>query len=145
MSRAGKPISSSSNHHGPTGGIDWSSNGTVIASCSDDETLQCWRADNWANCGFMTGHAGPVLSVKWSPENKLLASAGADGTVRLWEPGQARFPATSRKCQGWVTGLAWGPDSKRLAYVASAESKVCIVDSANPESEQTLATTESFL
>jgi WD40 repeat protein/serine/threonine protein kinase len=143
LSPQGSRMSSFSFHQGPTRSIDWSSDGISLASCGDDESVQCNRLDAGVKRGFMAGHNGPVLSVKWNPDNSMLASAGDDGTVRLWKPEQSRFPCVSRSYRGAVTGLAWSPDSSRLA-IAAGLAGLHVMDPDKPDEAKRLPSRANF-
>ena len=71
-------------HEAPVRDVDWSSNGQMLVSGSDDETVRIWDEASGEQIAILEGHTGAITSVSWSPDERLLASGSSDGTVRLW-------------------------------------------------------------
>jgi eukaryotic-like serine/threonine-protein kinase len=67
--------------------VAWSPDGTLIASGSDDHTVQVWDASTGARLLLYQGHTASVAAVAWSPDGKLIASGSADSTVQVWNVG----------------------------------------------------------
>jgi WD40 repeat protein len=59
--------------------------GALIASASDDETVQLW-SENAGGAALMsyTAHRAPVKALALSPKDKRMVSGDADGQVHLW-------------------------------------------------------------
>src|SRR6266516_2758606 len=81
-------------HRGPVLSVEWSPDGTRIASGSVDQTVQVWAAESGRLLQTCTGHRGPVLSVAWSPDGTRIASASEDRTVRVWAAESGRLLQT---------------------------------------------------
>ncbi|MEE3717980.1 AAA-like domain-containing protein [Tumidithrix elongata RA019] len=64
--------------------LDFSLDGTILASASDDGTIKLWQR-NGTPIKTLVGHQGSVDSVSFSPDSQTLLSAGSDGTARLWQ------------------------------------------------------------
>ena len=146
LSTLGVKLESWRHHHGPARGVAWSPDGQLLASCSDDGSVQTIDPATGNVVGFNAGHLGPVTSIAWDPDGRRLATAGADGTIRSWDPRLARFPCHERRFRGVVTGVAWSPDSRRLAVAAgSGEPSVHVIDVASPGRSRLLPSRANFL
>ena len=70
--------------------IDWSSDGRLMATASDDMFVGIWDADSGEMMHFLEGHSDWVRDVAFSPDNSILVSAGDDGVLRSWGPQYGR-------------------------------------------------------
>ena len=81
----GNVINNYSGHSNTIEDVQWSPNGTRIASASKDGTVQVWDATTGGNPYTYTGHTGLVWALAWSANGQSIASAAADNTVRVWQ------------------------------------------------------------
>jgi WD40 repeat protein len=104
-------------HSGTVNAIAFSPDGTLIATASDDATLQLWDTATGAPRGKpLRGHSNRIWSVAFSPDGAMLASGGEDRTVRLWDvaSGAPRGdPMSGHENRVWT--LAFSPDGRTLA------------------------------
>jgi WD40 repeat protein len=93
--------------------VDVSSDSSLIASASVDQTIKLWRRDGTV-VATLKGHKGAVRAVDFSPDGQLLASAGEDGTIKLWKlDGQLLKTFKGHTASVW--GVAFSPDGQFLA------------------------------
>lgn len=111
------------NHHPWVNRVQWSPDGTRIASCdqtssgSNTATVQIWEAKTGKKLVTYREHKNGVYSVAWSPNNKSIASVGYDGILRVWEATSGKtMVAISESYPRWLFGVAWSPDSNRVAF-----------------------------
>jgi WD40 repeat protein len=57
----------------------------MLVTCSADQTVRLWNADNGAAEKTLSGHGDYVYAVAISPDGEWIASGGFDGEVRIWK------------------------------------------------------------
>ena len=118
--------------------VAWSPDGTMLATCSADETVRLWDPARHRQLGTaLAGHTGWVWSLAWSPDGKTLATAGGDGdmTVRLWDVAGHRAlgaPLTGHTAGlwsvAWRAGSATSPVGTAPLATASSDRTARIWD-----------------
>jgi WD40 repeat protein len=113
--------------------LDFSPDGRILASCSDDRTIRLWDlTTNRLIDPPLTGHSAAVLSVAFSPDGKYLVSGSADKTIRLWDitywrqkslaathtitalPAEAQIRVLFGHTD-WIRSVAFDPTGTRIA------------------------------
>jgi WD40 repeat protein len=102
-------------HRGPVIGAAWSPDGTRIASCGNDGTVQVWNATT-GSALWHTLIDAYAFAVAWSPNGRMVAGAGMSGTVSLLDGTTGQVKMTLGRQTGAIEGLAWSHDGR---YVAS--------------------------
>lgn len=74
-------------HTAQINAMSFSHDGTLLASASDDHTIQLWGTSDWQRVTTLQGHGGGVNSVSFSNNDKSLASASNDHTIMTWDLG----------------------------------------------------------
>src|SRR5690348_15304988 len=65
--------------------IAWSPDGKLVASGSEDQTVQVWDATTGAHIVTYARHRDGISAVAWSPDGKYIASGALDATTQVWE------------------------------------------------------------
>jgi WD40 repeat protein len=101
-----------------TYGLAWSPDGKLIATGSNDPTIELRDPKTLQVVRSLTGHAGRVFRLAFAPDGQWLASGGEDGTVRLWNPADGQelchWNAYAQPMRA-VRALAVSPDGRLLA------------------------------
>lgn len=102
-------------HDGPVASLQYSPDGTRIASASADGTARVWDAKSGEELLQLRGHEGAVSSVAWSPDGAHLATAGSDKTSRLWNSSNGSNIRTFEGHTWPVETITFSPDGRTLA------------------------------
>ncbi|KAF7971793.1 hypothetical protein HWV62_19927 [Athelia sp. TMB] len=95
--------------------VVYSPDGTLIASCSMDNTIRLWNVETRQAVGVLEGHINAVVSVAFSPDGAHLVSGSEDKTIRVWNV-KAGKPAGA-PLEGHadaVYSVAYSPDGTHI-------------------------------
>jgi WD40 repeat protein/serine/threonine protein kinase len=113
-SESGELIWRQHEHEEFVGGLDYSPDGSMIASSSDiPPVIILWEAETGKQVRKIDGHDNWVSNISFNPDGSLLASASADQTVRLWNLDGNAIMTIDHPLQAW--GIAFHPAEERLA------------------------------
>ena len=65
--------------------VEFSPDGSVLATGSYDQKIRLWNASTGALLHELSGHNGAVFDLDFRRDGKVLASASADRTTKLWD------------------------------------------------------------
>jgi WD40 repeat protein len=108
-------------HSGPVWAVDFSANGQLVASASDDRTVKLWTAKGNL-LTTLKGHRAAVQTVAIAPNSQIIASGSADRTVKLWKT-DGTLLATLNEHSSGIKSVKFSPNGKLLAS-ASADKTV---------------------
>ncbi len=102
-------------HTGSVIGLDWSPDGTRIATGANDGTARIWDAATGQQILELAGHSGLVANVAFSPDGTRLVTGGGDGTARVWDVSPAATAEWFGDAEpGPMFGVAYAPDGRSL-------------------------------
>jgi WD40 repeat protein/class 3 adenylate cyclase/tRNA A-37 threonylcarbamoyl transferase component Bud32 len=107
------------NHLEQVVSLDFSPDGTLLATAGGDQTIKLWNTDTWQEVMSLKGHENEVSTVGFSRDGKLLISSGKDGTVRIWRVDRRGSPLNSMTLpHNWFVP-AGCPSSERLLLLSA--------------------------
>jgi len=125
------------NHGGPVYGVAVSRDGSVVVSCSTDQTVRVWDTVSGQQRFQLNGHQGAVHAVAMSPDETFAVSSGADGTLRLWDIVGGRQLKQLTTFDATMYSVAIHPQGALIA-AAGADRKVHLLDMISGLEQQTL-------
>ena len=100
---------------GTVNSVEFSPEGTRIASGSDDNTIKIWDAASGQEINTLEGHADSVASIAFSPEGARIVSGSYDNTIKIWDAASGQEINTLVGHTDSVTSVAFSPDGARIA------------------------------
>jgi WD40 repeat protein len=82
---AGKQVRASAGHGKGIFKLVQNPKQPLIATCSADQTVRLWNADNGAAVKTLSGHTDWVYTVAFSPDGNVVASGSWNGEVKVWK------------------------------------------------------------
>ena len=95
--------------------LEFSPNGTRLASGSQDKTVRLWDTDTNAELAILQKHTGWTNALAFSADGKKLASGSTDKTVNLWDTDTGELIATFTGHLNGIVALSFSPDGSTLA------------------------------
>src|SRR2546429_2092779 len=101
-------------HRSPITSVEWSPDGSVIATGSYDGTVKLWewqpdpeRDSQQLTVRHTFVHRRLVNGVRWSRSGRLLASSSADHSCRIWDVDRLACVGVLVRHTDDVNSMAW--------------------------------------
>lgn len=108
-------------HIGAVRDVEYSPDGTELASGAEDNLVKIWNPSNGNELENLTGHAGMVTTVNWSTDGNMLATGSWDYNVTLWNTANYNVIKTLNVGEGGVpvrnpvNSLGFSPNGSQIA------------------------------
>ncbi|MCL5036635.1 MAG: WD40 repeat domain-containing protein [Chloroflexi bacterium] len=108
------PSISRNAHEGMVNSIDFSPDGTLIASGGENGDVVLWKSTGIEQVMRKAGRKVDISSLAVSPDSRMLAVGMEAGGIPLYSLPDKKFLKTVDAHEGDVSGVAFTPDSKLL-------------------------------
>lgn len=95
--------------------IEWSPDGTHIASGGYSGDIHISDAQSGELRQTLKGHGSYVYAVRWNKTGNRLVSCGYDGTIRIWDVNTGQVIRQIDIPEAYVYGVDWDPAGERIA------------------------------
>lgn len=112
--REGKSTTISA-HSGTVRSVNFSSNGRMLMSSSDDKTVKVWALPSQRFMFTLSGHANWVRTAQFSPDCRLGVSGSDDKSMRIWDIQSKRLLRIYDEHAGVINSVAFHPDGTCVA------------------------------
>lgn len=107
--------------------VDFSPDGSILASGGRDNTIRFWDAATGELLRATEGHVDWVTSVDFSPDGNLLVSGSRDDTIRLFDSNTGELLNVLGSHDNDVSAVAMSPDGLVIAS-GGRDSKIKLWD-----------------
>lgn len=95
--------------------IAFSSNGLLLASCGEDETVKIWEFATGTLRHTFSGYNNTVVCVAFSLDSQVLVSIAKNGTIKLWDVATGILQRNMMLIDGYIYDAAFSLDICLLA------------------------------
>jgi WD40 repeat protein len=106
-----------SGHESTVWCFDFNSNGSLIASCSEDQSIRIWKIVNLSSFNYeciqvlSNAHNRSIYRISWSNQNDCLCSGGGDNRIHIYKESQGLWSLAHfiTAHEGDVNCVSWHP------------------------------------
>lgn len=95
--------------------IEYSPDGTKIATCSEDFTIKIWEIATGKEMTTLFGHTKAVNDLAFAPDAKTLVSVGDDNKVIIWDVASGKSIKVIKEHKNKVLGVDYSPTGEYFA------------------------------
>ena len=126
------PLKTLRGHRDTVTSVEYSPDGSIIATGSADNTIRLWNALTGEIKNTLTGNTGGhifvVSSIAFSPDGLTLASGMSDGAIRFWDIETGNQKLVFNGLSWSIPAIAYFPDGSKIAS-GTLEGEIHVWDS----------------
>ncbi|MEQ9402496.1 MAG: WD40 repeat domain-containing protein [Cyclobacteriaceae bacterium] len=96
-------------HHLAINDIEYSPDGKIVATCSDDNTIKLWEIATGKEMQTLFGHSKRVNDIAFSPNSKTLISVSDDRKVIIWNLENGEISKVIKEHKNKVLSVDYSP------------------------------------
>jgi len=100
----------------------FSTDGTLVATGSEDKTVILWNAELGSQMRAFKSHTAAVRGVALSPDGTQLLSGGDDGTAIVWNVQSGQAARTLKPCRSGITAVGFAADGRSVLAAVAARN-----------------------
>ncbi|MBI2433819.1 MAG: serine/threonine protein kinase, partial [Candidatus Hydrogenedentes bacterium] len=120
-------------HEGPVVSAEYSPDGTLLVTASDDHTARLWSSDG-SERAVLRGHTGQLRVATFSPAGHRVATASEDGLAILWDSATGKEIVRLKGHDGGVNAVEFSPTGE-AALTASADGTARLWNASTGEEQ----------
>ncbi|KAK4044343.1 ribosome assembly protein 4 [Parachaetomium inaequale] len=109
-----KPVARLLGHQNKVNQVQFSPDGTLIASAGWDNSTKLWNARDGKFLKSLRGHVAPVYQCAWSADSRLLVTGSKDCTLKVWNARNGNLAMDLPGHEDEVYAVDWAADGKMV-------------------------------
>ncbi|KAK4129097.1 WD40 repeat-like protein [Parathielavia appendiculata] len=109
-----KPVARLLGHQNKVNQVQFSPDGTLIASAGWDNHTKLWNARDGKFLKSLRGHVAPVYQCAWSADSRLLVTGSKDCTLKVWNARNGNLAMDLPGHEDEVYAVDWAADGKMV-------------------------------
>ena len=94
--------------------VEFSQDGSTIATASSDKTIKLWNAVNGSENFSLSGHSAGVECIAFDTDGSHIASGSWDNTVKVWDTNRKIDILTLKGHASFISCVAFSPDDSHV-------------------------------
>ncbi|SPQ18463.1 ccdd4571-0151-4a36-b04b-ff79eefb099c [Thermothielavioides terrestris] len=114
VNNGSKPVARLLGHQNKVNQVQFSPDGTLIASAGWDNSTKLWNARDGKFLKSLRGHVAPVYQCAWSADSRLLVTGSKDCTLKVWNARNGNLAMDLPGHEDEVYAVDWAADGKMV-------------------------------
>jgi len=140
----GQQVLTLSGHTAGINEIQYSPDGTRIATAGNDNTARIWDAASGMELLTLSDFADIVINIAFSPDGTRLATSSDDGTVKIWDTATGQRVLTLSDFDDSILDLKFSQDGTMLTTSGADSNKIQLWNAITGQIIRTLVSGEGL-